>query len=239
MASKKILFVIVEGPSDDTAIGTFFDSLFVNEEVHVEVMHCDILTDYLFNSKAFHTQRNKNILIELKNTIDTFLKNNRQFKKKDIVQIIHICDTDGCFSPDYVIEEDKTIKEPQYSEEKILVKDVDSFIKIKNFKVDNINKLISTQYIWNDIPYHIYYMSSSIDHVLYNKLNLTDEEKEDEAHNFVKKYMNDWNAFAEFFRNSTFVVTGDYLETWDFIKKDLNSLKRYTNITLCFPTLKK
>ena len=37
------------------------------------------------------------------------------------------------------------------------------------------------------------------------------------------------------FLNSSFVVSGNYQETWEFIKKDLNSLKRYTNINQCFP----
>lgn len=235
MSKKKIVFVIVEGPSDATAIGTFFDYLFDSSEVHVEVMHCDILTEYLFNNKPFALPRNKNILIELKNIIEAYLENNRQFKKSDISQIIHICDTDGCFAPDYAVSQDDSIKSIEYSETQIKVKEKPSFLKSKSFKADNINKLISAQYIWKDIPYRLYYMSTSIDHVLYNQLNLTDDEKENAAHSFVKQYLNNWNECKKLFSNSSFVVSGNYQETWEFIKKDLNSLKRYTNINQCFP----
>ena len=44
MARKKIVFVIVEGPSDDDAIGYFLDKLFDKNTVYVQVMHCDITT---------------------------------------------------------------------------------------------------------------------------------------------------------------------------------------------------
>lgn len=36
MSKKKIVFVIVEGPSDAEAIGAFFDYLFDSSEVHVK-----------------------------------------------------------------------------------------------------------------------------------------------------------------------------------------------------------
>ncbi len=171
----------------------------------------------------------------MKNIIEAYLENNQQFKKRDISQIIHICDTDGCFAPDYAVSQVDSIKSIEYSETQIKVKDKPSFLKSKSFKVDNINKLINAQYIWKDIPYRLYYMSTSIDHVLYNQLNLTDDEKENAAHSFVKQYLNNWNECKKLFSNSSFVVSGNYQETWEFIKKDLNSLKRYTNINQCFP----
>ena len=41
---KKIIFVIVEGPSDDDSLGIFFDKYYDNYNVEVKVMHCDITT---------------------------------------------------------------------------------------------------------------------------------------------------------------------------------------------------
>ena len=61
MARKKVVFIIVEGPSDELALGSLYDELFDEQTVFVEVMHCDILTDYLNNSKSFHEQRSANI----------------------------------------------------------------------------------------------------------------------------------------------------------------------------------
>lgn len=42
MARKKIVFVIVEGPSDDEALGAIFSRAFDKNAVYVEVMHGDI-----------------------------------------------------------------------------------------------------------------------------------------------------------------------------------------------------
>ena len=44
--------------------------------------------------------------------------------------------------------------------------------------------------------------------------------------------------FIDFINNKDFKVLGDYKATWDFIKKDLNSVNRYTNFWLFFENLK-
>ena len=45
MARKKIVFVIVEGPSDDTALSLLLSQLYNEQTVHVHIMHRDITTD--------------------------------------------------------------------------------------------------------------------------------------------------------------------------------------------------
>ena len=45
MARKKIVLVIVEGPSDDAALGVILNRLFDKNTVHVEIMYGDITTD--------------------------------------------------------------------------------------------------------------------------------------------------------------------------------------------------
>lgn len=42
MARRKIIFVIVEGPSDDQALGVLLDRFFDQNEVYVQVMHEDL-----------------------------------------------------------------------------------------------------------------------------------------------------------------------------------------------------
>jgi hypothetical protein len=76
-------------------------------------------------------------------------------------------------------------------------------------------------------------MSCNLDHVLYNKRNSTDEEKENDSYQFAIKYKNDTEGFINYLCNSEFAVCGDYKETWKFIEHDLNSLERHTNFGLC------
>ena len=88
MARKKIVFVIVEGPSDDDAIGYFLDKLFDKNTVYVQVMHCDITTQNGVNSKNIH--------LKCCDVIKNYAANN-SFRKTDFQEIIHIVDTDGAY----------------------------------------------------------------------------------------------------------------------------------------------
>ena len=45
MARKKIVFVIVEGPSDHDALALVLNRLFDQQTVHVHIMHRDITTE--------------------------------------------------------------------------------------------------------------------------------------------------------------------------------------------------
>lgn len=76
-------------------------------------------------------------------------------------------------------------------------------------------------------------MSCNLDHVLYDKRNSTDDEKERNAYSFAKRYKGDREGFVEFICNSDFSVGGDFKESWKHIETGLNSLERYTNLCLC------
>lgn len=44
MARKKVVLVIVEGASDDTALGVMLNQIYDRDKVHVHLMHGDITT---------------------------------------------------------------------------------------------------------------------------------------------------------------------------------------------------
>ena len=44
MARKKIVFVIVEGPSDDEALGLFLTRIYDKNKVYVHIVHGDLTT---------------------------------------------------------------------------------------------------------------------------------------------------------------------------------------------------
>ena len=46
MNEKKVVAVIVEGPSDENAIGSILKEFFSSEEVQFAVVHGDITSDY-------------------------------------------------------------------------------------------------------------------------------------------------------------------------------------------------
>ena len=62
---------------------------------------------------------------------------------------------------------------------------------------------------------------------------ITDEEKENDAYAFAKKYKNNVDAFMDFMCESSFSVKGDFKDSWEFIEQDMHSIDRYTNLPIC------
>lgn len=223
MTRKKIVFVIVEGPSDEEAIGVILSRYFDNNVVHVHVMHCDITTE--------PSTVPSNIIAKIGSLIKSYA--GKVFKSGDFSQIIHITDTDGAFIPNNAIVEDPNSTKTIYSLTGIRTQKKDRIEDRNRRKRENLNRLSSTSTIWN-IPYKIYYMSCNLDHALYGKLNSSDEEKENDSYVFAKRYMNDIPSFIEFISKSDFSVVDSYSQSWKFIHEGLHSLERHSNFGLCF-----
>ena len=225
MPAKKVVFVIVEGPTDEDALGVIFQRFFDKNTVRVKVIHGDITTERQVNAS--------NILNHITETVKQSLKEYK-LHKTDLLRVIHLVDTDGAYVPDSAIVFDGSAEKPVYSPTQIKTSNPEGLIQRNQQKKANLTKLHSSRFIWGDIPYSVYYLSSNLEHALYNELNLTDEEKEKKAFSFAKKYMNNISSFVEFVRDSDFAVISGYLNSWAFVKKDLHSLERHTNIGLCF-----
>lgn len=224
MARRKIVFVIVEGPSDEEALGAVITRIFDESSVFVKIMRCDITTEKGINAG--------NIISKVGNVIRQYAQDNH-FTKNDFKRIIHITDMDGAYISNENIVEDTESKKPVYSENKILTRDKQGIEERNEQKRTNLNRLCGCDEIWN-VPYRIFYMSCNLDHVLYNKLNSSDEEKENDSFRFAKKYKDKTTEFLSFISESSFSVVTDYKDSWEYIKKDLHSLERHSNLGLCF-----
>ena len=221
---KKIVLIIVEGATDCTAL-EFIEHLNEDERIKFHIMNGDI------------TSKNKvttqNCIKEVNEHLKIFIKKNKLIKS-DISRIIHILDTDGVYIPNDKILEDKNSNKFIYSENGILYKSKKDVINRNQKKREILEKLLSTCEI-NKIPYKIYYMSCNLEHVLHNELrNFTKEEKNELANKFSDRFYENEKEFIEFINNSNFKVEGDYKTTWNFIKKGLNSINRYSNFWLFF-----
>ena len=73
-----------------------------------------------------------------------------------------------------------------------------------------------------------------MEHVLHNIQNAKDSEKQKLAEQFQDDYYDNPEDFIAFIQDKKYAVQGNYAETWKFIKKNNNSLKRYTNFNLWF-----
>jgi hypothetical protein len=223
--TKKILFFIVEGPSEKTALGTILSNLFNADDVVVEITFGDVTTKTGNN--------NGNIVAELGDIINKWQKRNPYLRFSDLAEIIHLIDTDGLYIPEI-----KIIEAP--SEHKAVYKDsvieIDSPKKIvdRNEQKQKIVDRLITLPLLKTCKYSMYYFSCNLDHVLHNDANLSDNKKVPMAVGFANKYNEDPERFVEFISDDTIAVKKSYEDSWAYLKKDCNSLKRGTNFNLFF-----
>ena len=108
MGEKKVIAVIVEGPSDENAIGGILKEYFSSDEVQFAVVHGDITSNK--NTSV------DNVVSKVCDLIDA-MRSKYGYHWEDFLQIIHITDTDGAFTKGCVVEAE--VDSIQYYEERM------------------------------------------------------------------------------------------------------------------------
>lgn len=226
--AKKVILFLVEGASDLTSL-EFIDNINTDETIKFQITSGDITSKLNITPQNCREEINKILL--------SFLERSK-LRKTDIIKIIHILDVDGVYIPEINIIEDKNIKKFLYTINGIVAPSKENVQKRNESKKQIVEKLLVTSKI-NSIPYEMYYMSCNLEHVLHDKLeDISEDEKKELANKFADRFYEKEIEFIDFINNKDFKVLGDYKATWDFIKKDLNSVNRYTNFWLFFENLK-
>ena len=226
--AKKVILFLVEGASDLTSL-EFIDNINTDETIKFQITSGDITSKLNITPQNCREEINKILL--------SFLERSK-LRKTDIIKIIHILDVDGVYIPEINIIEDKNIKKFLYTINGIVAPSKENVQKRNESKKQIVEKLLVTSKI-NSIPYEIYYMSCNLEHVLHDKLeDISEDEKKELANKFADRFYEKEIEFIDFINNKDFKVLGDYKATWDFIKKDLNSVNRYSNFWLFFENLK-
>ena len=221
LARKRIVFVIVEGPSDDEALGLFFHQFYKDNSVYVHIVHGDL------------TVTNRNIKNEIADAVKKYADSNH-FQKIHFKEVIHLVDMDGAYISDDAIVKDNSAEKTVYTLTEIRTASPDLIRERNAIKRKNLDTISQLSKVWGTIPYRAYYMSCNLEHVLYNTNNCSDDEKERFSIEFARRYRNNFNGFIELLKNSEFSVSGEYKITWAYIKERNRSLQRNSNLWLCF-----
>lgn len=223
MARKKVVLFIVEGITDQESLELLLEEFIQdNNQVIFEVVDGDITSSNDVNKK------------NIKSKITEIIKGGgkRKFKPSDYLEVIHLVDMDAVFISEDNIYKDQSIDRFIYKENGIYARNVESVIKRNNKKKGVLNVLLSTNKVYKSVPYRVFYFSCNLEHVLHDKIEVEEESKIKYARAFQDKYIDDLDGFVDLICNSTFTVDKEYKDSWDFIKKDNNSIKRFTNFNI-------
>ena len=224
MAEKRVIAFIVEGASDEAALGTIMKEYFSDNEVRFVAIRGDITTrDYV----SIDT-----ILLKINARIEEVKKRYR-YQTENYIKIIHLTDADGVFiDKEFVKYAD--VQGIQYYTDYVETSRVEATVDRNFRKAEVLFKLRRTGKV-QGIPYRIYFNACNLEHVLYNELkDFLDEEKWDMSDAFAEKYEGKAEEFVEFISSADVAVSGTYQETWTYIEKDRNSLNRHSNMHLIF-----
>ncbi len=221
--NKAVIF-IVEGATDKRALENIFKKIYRYKEIHFEFTHGDITSDENIDKS--------NVEMEIYKFIDKYRKD-KKLKLSDIWQVVQIFDMDGAYIDDSNILQGYST-EIIYSTENISCKNTQKVKDRNKHKREMINYLLTCDSI-KGIPYRCYYLSSNLDHALYNQLNLSDELKSQYSQTFYEQFMGKELLFIKFLEME--VVNGvpeSFPESWRYIRKELHSLQRHTNLNIYF-----
>lgn len=177
---KKVVLFLVEGVSDELALGPMLSKIIQSDQVRVQVMHGDITSDYYRSTPAIITNKIKDI-------VRLFLGN--VYRIDDIAEIVHIVDSDGVYISDSQILSD-TCEKTTYRDATIRTQYSHEIKKRNAFKRTVLNMLSQRTSIRlgrgssEEIPYRLLYMSCNLDHVIVGDRNLDISQKKRKQSSF-------------------------------------------------------
>ena len=222
---KKVIAIIVEGPTDEDAIGSILKAYFSSEEIQFVVIHGDITLQKYVNAG--------NIIRVIDEQIHIMM-NRYGYHDADMKQIFHVLDMDGVCIPDEDVREAKQMTSIKYYLDHIETPDV-GFIRERNHRKSDILFKLSHTTSVHRIPYRAFYNSRNLEHALYGIADdMSDDEKMELADDFAEKYEEDLEGFLRRIGSADIAVWGTYQETWKFIQNGHHSLERHSNMHLIF-----
>ena len=213
--TKKVILFIVEGITDKTALGSVLDAILSNEKIHFAITEGDITTKDDVNAS--------NVIRRI-NEIVKFTQERYHFKASDLLEIVHLIDTDGAFIPNTAVINNAEATHIQYTLQNIQTDDIEKIVE-RNQKKLGLVKLLRSKTEINKKPYKMFYFSRNQEHVLHNEAReLPPSEKNALADQFDDLYGDAPEAFLEFIKSKNFAVPGDYVEIWNFIEDGTHSV---------------
>ena len=228
---KKALLVLLEGGNDLLTVMKHVESIIDgNQDVasSPKIIGYDITNCVSYNNTIIKLINHTNLLSVLTQNIKLAIQENH-LKKQDILEVILISDIDGAFlNDDQIFSGDVT--KIEYYPNKIIASNRNSVIDRNERKRRNINQLCHLTKAYG-LDFSFYYWSCNMEHVLYDKMNLSQEEKD--SYSARNKRVNE-AEFLEVINNPDVISSKIYSESWKEIINISNVIPRKNNVHIFF-----
>lgn len=233
--TKKLLLLIDEGPTDDTALSKPIENLInsfdMGVKIRCKVCHYDITIKENNDSPSFADPFK--VKDRIKDAVKTFLTKNDQFDAKDVLAVCSLHDLDACYckNEDIIYHNNSVLYD--LGNNKLYCKDVINIQNRNDIKqralgiLSTTNKIVVNQTI---MPYIPLYYSINLEHILINNPNIrSKDEKIHIAQDFRSLYKNDYKEFMSFLISIS-VLNNNVNASWNerFLYK--YPFTRYSNL---------
>lgn len=229
---KKVLLFLVEGITDRITFELALTKLLQNERVEFLIMDGDITYDPLISADT--------IVRHVGDTVRR-VEDRYKFRPGDFFKVVHIIDTDAAFIPDAKVLDGSmnpeaatggkaTLYDPQRG---IWTQHVKAVRERNHQKKQKVQRLCAQKQICRYIPYGLYYLSMNLEHVLYNRPNVSTSEKLMLAKQKEKEYIRAPQTLLSFFLQPAIAKGGgEYRGSWQYIFEGNHSLGRCSNLNI-------
>lgn len=232
MESKSAIVFVVEGNTDKESLKNALKKKLNFSRYYPVICGGDITSEVGSTPSNIKSKIVKKIKEELE----------REFiQVSDIRFIIQIVDTDGTFVEDECIKVISSCKNITCSENEIFTDSYEKVKKRNDNKARNIRALKQITELTLSkikIKYRVFYFSQNLEHVLHNELNCSKEKKNELLDKWEDKCNTSEFDFDTFISDIPGFINHDYPESWSYIEKGNNSLRRCTNIHLMLKVIK-
>lgn len=225
---KKVIVLIVEGTTDETILGYFFEQLIQNNKFVIKVIAGDVFTDSrnrMLSPKAILGQQIAKI------------KAVNKFTDTDFICIAQLIDTDGMFIPptDFIVNNtlnsgektyfyDLTTRQVKVNSEKNRAKLLHLW-QLKKNKVLPLTTAIT--YGPLALPVYIFFNSLNLEHVTQDLIAPADQKMELSLR-FIDKMQDDLANFLKFLTEKK--IGDSYLDSWTRLGHDQDWSQSKSNL---------
>ncbi len=231
--TKRVVIVLVEGSSDEELLIERLKAKYQQFDIRFECQRGDIF---------YEINRNVNI----KNRVGDVVKKaiqTRKYQANDVVAIVHLMDTDGCFIKDDNVTIDCNQNQKTYYHPTMISVDClrqqELIINRNNERSRNVQIMATIPKIINNkYPYQLYYFSRNLEHVVFDEANPASENKYEAIEELVESLSEPVELFlAQWMQPLEGTYEQQYKQSWKCIQQESNSLNRSTNVPLLFDFL--